>query len=55
MVNITHNIDSIKIDNSIQLINKCIKEIIFKLLISILEALKEDPTNKSLFVQLSER
>jgi len=53
MVNITDNIDIVKIDNSIQLLKKHIKETSIKPLISILEALKQDPYNESLLAQLS--
>ena len=54
MVNITQNIDLVKIDDAIQMLNEYIKGNSIKPLISILEALKKDPDNKSLLVQVSD-
>ena len=54
MVNITRNIDLVKIDDAIQMLNEYIKGNSIKPLISILEALKKDPDNKSLLVQVSD-
>ena len=54
MVNTTQNIDIVKIDDAIQMLNKYIKESSIKPLISILEALKKDPDNKLLLAQVSD-
>lgn len=54
MTNITHNIDIVKIETAIRLLKKYIKETSIEPLISVLEALKKDPYNESLLVQLSE-
>ena len=54
MVNITQNIDLVKIDDAIQMLNEYIKENSIKPLISILEALKKDPDNKLLLAQASD-
>ena len=48
------NIDVADIDIAIRMLNKYTKEPSIKPLISILEALKEDPQNESLLVQLTE-
>jgi len=48
MANITHNIDAVKIDNSIQMLKKYIKETSIKPIISILEALKQEPDNTTI-------
>ena len=53
MANITQNIDPVKIGDSIQMLNENIKDDSIKPLISILEALKKDPDNKSLLAQVS--
>ena len=53
MRNSTDNIDVVDIDNAIQMLNKYAKEDSLKPLISILEALKQDPTNESLLAQLT--
>ena len=54
MSNVTDNIDVVDIDNAIQVLNKYAKETSIKPLISILEALKEDPHNESLLAQLTD-
>ncbi len=54
MRNVTDNIDVVDIDNAIQVLNKYAKETSIKPLISILEALKEDPHNESLLAQLTD-
>ena len=48
------NIDPMKIEYSIQLLNENVKEDCLKPLISLLEALKKDPDNKSILVQISD-
>ena len=53
MENSTQNIDPIKIDESIQMLNENIKEDWIKPFLSLLEALKKDPDNKSLLAQVS--
>ena len=53
MRNSTDNIDVVDIDNAIQMLNKYANEDSLKPLISILEALKQDPTNESLLAQLT--
>ena len=53
MRNSTDNTDVVDIDNAIQMLNKYAKEDSLKPLISILEALKQDPTNESLLAQLT--
>jgi hypothetical protein len=53
MKNSTDNINVADIDNAIQMLNKYAKEDSLKPLISILEALKQDPTNESLLAQLT--
>ena len=54
MVNITQNIDIVKIDNSIKQLKKYIKETNIEPLISILERLKQDPDNELVLAQLSD-
>ena len=54
MENSTQNIDPVKIDDAIQMLNEYIKENSIKPLISSLEALKKDPDNKSLLAQVSD-
>ncbi len=54
MVKITQNIDTVKIDDSIQMLNKYIKETSIMPLISILEELKQEPNNKLLLAQVSD-
>jgi hypothetical protein len=53
MRNATGNKDVVDIDNAIQMLNKYAKEDSLKPLISILEALKQDPTNESLSDELT--
>ena len=53
MENSTQNIDPVKIDDAIQMLNKYIKDSCIKPLISLLEALKKEPDNKSLLAQVS--
>jgi len=55
MVNITHNIDIVKIDNSIKLLKKYITDTNIEALISILESLKPDPHNELVLAQASEK
>lgn len=50
----TGSIDIADIDNAIQMLNKYTNEAAIKPLISILEALKEDPGNESILAQLTE-
>jgi len=52
MKNITGNTDVLKIEEAIQMLNTYAKEESLKPFISILEALKQDPDNESLLVQL---
>ena len=53
MVNINHNIDAVKIESSIQFINKYIlKRVVSNHLYPYQKREKEDPTNKSLLAQL---
>lgn len=54
MFNSTQNIDPVKIDDSIRMLNEYVKEDCIKPLISILELLKKDPDNKSLLAQVSD-
>ena len=54
MENSTQNIDPVKIDDAIQMLNEYIKDNSIKPLISLLEALKKDPDNKSLLAQVSD-
>ena len=54
MSNIPDNIDVVKIDISIQLLNEYVKDSSIEPLISVLEALKQDPDNESLLAQLSD-
>jgi hypothetical protein len=53
MRNATGNKDVVDIDNAIQMLNKYAKEDSLKPFISILEALKQDPTNESLSDELT--
>jgi len=53
MINATDNLDVANIDNAIQMLNKFAKETSIIPLISILEALKQDPRNESLLTQLT--
>ena len=54
MENSTQNIDPVKIDDAIQMLNEYIKDNSIKPLISLLEALKKDPDNKSLLAKISD-
>ena len=54
MSNVTDNTDVIDIDNAIQMLNKYAKQPSIIPLISILEALKQDPHNESLLAQLTD-
>ena len=54
MSDIPPNIDPMKIEYSIQLLNENVKEDCLKPLISLLEALKKDPDNKAILVQISD-
>ena len=53
MENSTPNIDPVKIDDAIQSLNKYVRENSIRPLISVLEALRNDPDNKSLLTQVS--
>ena len=54
MENSTQNIDPVKIDDAIQMLNEYIKDSSIKPLIYLLEALRKDPDNKSLLAQVSD-
>lgn len=54
MKSATDNIDVADIDNAIHMLNKYAKEPSIEPLISILEALKQDLSNKSLLAQLTD-
>ena len=54
MLNTTQNIDPVQIHGSIQMLNEYVKDDSIKPLISVLEALKKDPDNKSLLAQVSD-
>jgi len=54
MSNITDNIDFMKFDDAIQILNKYTDEASIKPLISILEALKQDPQSESLLAKLTD-
>ncbi len=54
MTNITHNVDAERIEESIQMLRQYVKETSIEPVLSVLEAMKEDPDNESLLVQLSE-
>ena len=54
MSNSTDNLDVVKINEAIKMLNKYAKETSIRPLISILEALKQDPHNESLLVQLTD-
>ena len=54
MSNITDNMTVEKIDNAIQMLNTYTNEARIKSLISILEALKQDPYNESLAAELTD-
>lgn len=54
MSNIPENMNAANIDDAIQMLNKFTNETSLKPLISILEALKQDPSNESLSAQLTD-
>jgi hypothetical protein len=52
MKNMSDNVDVEKIEEAIQMLNTYVKEASIKPFISILEAIKQEPENKSLLVKL---
>ena len=54
MSNIPENMNVGNIDNAIQMLNTYAKEASLKPLISILEALKQDPHNEALLAELTD-
>jgi hypothetical protein len=54
MTKITENVEPAKIDASIEGLKKFVKDTSVDPLISILEALRQDPNNESLLLQLSD-
>ena len=52
MKNMSDNVDVAKIEEAIQMLNTYVKEASIKPFISILEAIIQEPDNKSLLVQL---
>jgi hypothetical protein len=54
MSNIADNMNAEKIDDAIRMLNTYAKEDSLKPLISILEALKQDPHNESLLAELTD-
>jgi len=54
MKNATNNITVARIDEAIQMLNTYVKEASVKPFITALEALKQEPDNESLLVQLSD-
>ena len=54
MLNTTQNIDPVKIHDSIQMLNEYVKDDSIKPLISVLEALQEDPCNELLLAKVSD-
>ncbi|MHB1245208.1 MAG: hypothetical protein ACYCZH_02115 [Sulfuriferula sp.] len=54
MSNITENMNVGNIDDAIQMLNTYANEVSLKPLISILEALKQDPYNESLSAELTD-
>ena len=54
MSNIPENMNAANIDDAIQMLNKFTNETSLKPLISILEALKQDPSNELLSAQLTD-
>ena len=54
MINVPGNIDVAEIDHAIQMLNQYARESSIKPLISILEAIRQDPQNESLLAQLTE-
>ncbi len=54
MTNITNKVNVERVEESIQMLREYVKETSVEPIISILEAMKKDPDNESLLVQLSE-
>ena len=54
MMDVPDEIHAMRIDESIRMLNTYVKESSIKPVITLLEALKQDPSNESLLVQLSE-
>lgn len=54
MTKINKNVEPLKIDASIEALKKFVKDASIDPLISALEALKQDPNNESLLLQLSD-
>ncbi len=54
MTKITENVDAAKIGASIEALKQYVKDESVDPLISLLEALKQDPNNESLLLQLSD-
>ena len=54
MTKIVKNVETAKISTSIEALKKFVKDESIDPLISILEALKQDPNNESLLLQLSD-
>jgi hypothetical protein len=54
MTKITKNVEPAKIDASVEALKKFVKDASIDPLIFILEALKQDPNNESLLLQLSD-
>lgn len=54
MTKITENVDAAKISASIEALKQYVKDESVDPLISLLEALKQDPNNESLLLQLSD-
>lgn len=54
MLYTAQNIDPVQIHDSIKMLNEYVKDDSIKPLISILEALKKDPDNKSLLAKVSD-
>ena len=54
MTKITENVDAGKINASIEALKQFVKDASIDPLISLLEALKQDPNNESLLLQLSD-
>ncbi len=50
----TKNVDVAKINASIEALKQYVKDVSIEPLISLLEALKQDPNNESLLLQLSD-
>jgi len=54
MTKITNNVEPAKINASIEALKQYVKEVSIEPLISLLEALKEEPNNESLLLQVSD-